>query len=787
MRWIKALRDLTVNPARSFLTILALVLGIGGAGTILVSYVILTNDLNANYQSTIPPHVVYRSKQLPALDLKTLTMRPEVESAELRDFSLHRIEVYPDVWIPVWMYGVENFEDFHLARVFHESGVQVPPSGTILIERDGLKVSNIRPGSTARIRIGSNIQQVKVSGICFDPAQAPATQDAFIYAYMDKKTYHQITSLPVNQRLLVRFKNVHSAEEVAEASDRLAKYLRSAGVAIDSIQIPRFNEHPHQWQLNTLLFLIGSIGFLAFLMGAVLVSQLIRTVLASQVRQIGILKSIGASRFQVLEIYFTMLFIIGLCAGAIAIPLAALSGNAFSAFVAKILNFNILTTTVPPRVYFYLISASLLLPAILSLSTLLKGTSISVKDALSDYGITPGKKTKEWNLLKKIPLPKTFILAFRNSFRNSRRLMVTMLAMALGVAIFSTGFNVRQSLWELLSQVKNEMRYDVQVVLNKQTSTEEALRPFLAVGNVKKIETWIGGRGELQSKLLSTDKGAGITALPYHSQLLKMKVVSGRWLQASRDTEVVMNRQAWELYQKPQPGTQLSLNVNGKNIKVKLAGITEEFDKAKIYIDKEKYDSKFNPGHLINTLVFVAENNDYQKVITLKKNIEKAIASSSLDVLYVMSQAERVQIIYDHLNIILMVILLLSFLVLVVSAIGMASAMSISIRERTREIGVMRAIGASPRKIYRLFVTEGMIVSIFSIVLGVLFAFPLSSIAAAFFGKLILGPNSNLQYAFSVSGFFITLAVTVVFGWISGMVPARAAVRIPTHEALSYE
>ena len=82
---------------------------------------------------------------------------------------------------------------------------------------------------------------------------------------------------------------------------------------------------------------------------------------------------------------------------------------------------------------------------------------------------------------------------------------------------------------------------------------------------------------------------------------------------------------------------------------------------------------------------FVAKDNDYQKVIALKKSIEKAIAPSRLDIAYVMSQAERVKIIYDHLNIILSVLILLSFLVLLVSAVGMASATGINIWEPPRK------------------------------------------------------------------------------------------------------
>ena len=140
---IKAVRDLSSNPKRTLLVVFALMLGIWGLGTVLVSYTILMKDLSANYQRTSPLNVVYHSTDFDKLNLKEFNEKPEIAGAEFRDFSLHRIEIRPDVWIPLWIFGVENFEDFKLARVFQQEGNLVPEPGTILMERDGKKVSDI--------------------------------------------------------------------------------------------------------------------------------------------------------------------------------------------------------------------------------------------------------------------------------------------------------------------------------------------------------------------------------------------------------------------------------------------------------------------------------------------------------------------------------------------------------------------------------------------------------------------------------------------------------------------
>lgn len=787
IKFKKALSDLLTYPGRTALLIFALVIGLWGVGSMLVSYTILKSDLNENYTRTHPAHVVLTSKDFDRLDLAAFRNRPEIESAEFRDFSLQRIEVYPDEWLPMWVFGVEDFNNFNLAQFYNEEGNKVPDPGSMLIERNGQLVSDLKVGSLPRVRVGSKMIEVPVSGINFDPAQAPATQDAFIYTYVDKKTYTEITGEAVNQRLIFRLKNVTTKQEIQAATNIILDDFSRLGIRVDTVNIPKPNEHPHQWQLNTLLALQGGIGLLAFLMGAVLVSQLMSAILAQQVRQIGVLKAIGASRYQVLKIYMLMVLLFGAASSVIAIPLAVISGYTFAGFVARTLNFEILTTTLPVDIYFYLIVGGLLLPILLSLPALLKGVDISVQDALADYGIRQGTYDNGTGVIAKLPLSNRMLLAFRNTMRRKRRLAITVAMMALGVAIFNTGFNVRQALVVFLANNRNSMKYDVQVVLKNQIQLEQALAPFSAVSNISRVEAWNGGRGRLQSGIISTTNGIGIVALPYDTDLAIWDVIEGRWLEASDETEIVMNQSAVDTFGNPVVGGHYQIDVKGKLLDVKLVGIVKEFDVAKIYIDKDQYDALVNPEHLINSLMFVAVDKDYRQIIALKKDIENAIVSSDLEILYVMSQAERAQVIFNHLNIILTVIVFLSLLVLLVGALGMASATGINIMERTREIGVLRAIGATPKMIYSMFVIEGMLVSIASILLGIMLAWPLSIVASAFFGDLILGNDVSLDFAFSNSGFGITLAVTLVFGWLASRVPARRAITVSTREAIAYE
>jgi putative ABC transport system permease protein len=225
--------------------------------------------------------------------------------------------------------------------------------------------------------------------------------------------------------------------------------------------------------------------------------------------------------------------------------------------------------------------------------------------------------------------------------------------------------------------------------------------------------------------------------------------------------------------------------VGQKSVAVTLAGIVKQMGRPTVFMDREEFNRIFNPEGWVNSLFFELKNRKAVDLDAAQQRIEQAIESSGLNVASTVSNAGLIKIIYDHLNIILVMLILLALLVLVMGALGMASATGINVMERTREIGVMRAIGATPGAISRMFVGEGIVIGIVSLIAGMILSLPMSSRVAGFFGNLIL--ETPLDFAFSTAGFCVTLAVTFSFAWLASRIPAGRAVKIPTREALAYE
>ena len=136
-------------------------------------------------------------------------------------------------------------------------------------------------------------------------------------------------------------------------------------------------------------------------------------------------------------------------------------------------------------------------------------------------------------------------------------------------------------------------------------------------------------------------------------------------------------------------------------------------------------------------------------------------------------------------DIVILFLMIMSTLIAVVGGLGLMGTMSINVMERTREIGVMRAIGASTGSIARIVVSEGVLIGGLSWLIGSLLALPISYAMCYAVGVAFLGVPMSLTV--SLVGFAVWLALVAVIAAVASILPAVNASRITVREALSYE
>ena len=136
------------------------------------------------------------------------------------------------------------------------------------------------------------------------------------------------------------------------------------------------------------------------------------------------------------------------------------------------------------------------------------------------------------------------------------------------------------------------------------------------------------------------------------------------------------------------------------------------------------------------------------------------------------------------LEIITYLLLVISVLIAVVGSVGLSGALSISALERQREVGVMRAIGASGRAVSGIFIGEGLMIGLISWLIALPLSIPLGMLFSKFIADAI---DFQFGYKYSPLGAAIWLVVVLILSIISSGLPAWRASRISVREVLSYE
>jgi putative ABC transport system permease protein len=147
--------------------------------------------------------------------------------------------------------------------------------------------------------------------------------------------------------------------------------------------------------------------------------------------------------------------------------------------------------------------------------------------------------------------------------------------------------------------------------------------------------------------------------------------------------------------------------------------------------------------------------------------------------------SEQRSVVEDHLLMVAGFLGIMGKLIIIVGGLGLASTMSLGVLERTREIGVMRAIGAPHRAILGMIQVEGLVVALLSWLVAIPLSAPMSIVLARAFGRIMFPVGARLLP--ETSGVIEWLAVVIVVSLVACAWPAIRAMRIPVARALVYE
>jgi putative ABC transport system permease protein len=797
-RWIKLLRDVQLTPGRIAMMLLAIAAGVFGLATMLSSYSILTREISLNYLATNPASATLRVDHIDAALLTRIRAFPGIAAAQASASLAASIVSANGVQQPMTLFVIDDFNELRINTIYPQQGAWPPLPGTLLVERDSLKQMQKKIGDTLSIKLtNGSTQTLLISGTTHDPAMPKPSMSAFAYVtpasmlVIDPQFSLQDLKITVTESAF----DINHIERIAS---QLALNIQQQGYTVERIRIPPPGEHPHQLIMTAILAMLSVFSFIALVLSAILSATMIDGMLAQQVRQIGVMKTIGARSSQIAGLYLSFVLIIGVAATCLGAPAGLAAGRAFAEMVlVTLLNFTLHSGAVTNQVYLSLVAAGVLLPVFTAAFPILKATHASVQVALTDFGTAShyysGKHAHHW--LDKIPcFDRSLSMALRNSLRRRGRLLLTLALLAMAGAMFISSLNVRRASQQHLIEAAAERHYDLQVVTAKAEDKRRISSIIGSVNGVTLVEAWSSSslarhRADgLEIERTYPDGGHGslsITAMPEHSELLSLPMQSGAWLDANTALSVVLNQKALESFPQAKPGGSISMSTLGKVVNLKVVGIVrQKMTGATAYVSERTYAAITGQSALSKSYRVVMDKHDTASIAAVSKQIENALARENIGVAFSITESMLREEVDAHFDLLINALLFISILMAAVGALGLASSMSSNIAERTREFGIMRCIGASSHVVLRNVMAEGLLVGLMSFFIAVLLSLPLSAAISAFLGNLLF--DEAFPLAVSQKTLWIWLLIVTSGALAASAYPAYQASRLSIRKTLAY-
>ncbi|CAG0994068.1 hypothetical protein METP2_02796 [Methanosarcinales archaeon] len=314
VRWRKVLGDLWLNKTRTLLAVLAIAIGIFGVGTVLAGYSILTHEINANFLGTHPASAILYTENADDKLAAAVESLPGVANAEPRRIVTARIQAGPNEYRRLLLFVIDDFNNLRVSTFKLERGNWPPADREILIERSALPLIKKEIGDTVIIQTPNNGQdhELKVTGIVHDPGQSPGDVDNIAYGYITLNTLESLgETRALNELRIVVDENSKDVTRITNVANQVRDVMEKRGYHVSHVEIPNAGKHPHADQMDSLLFLLEVFGILALILSSILVASTVSALLSQQIRQIGVMKVIGATTYQIAGLYFGSVLLLG--------------------------------------------------------------------------------------------------------------------------------------------------------------------------------------------------------------------------------------------------------------------------------------------------------------------------------------------------------------------------------------------------------------------------------------------------------------------------------------------
>lgn len=798
-RWKKLVRDFDAIGGRIAMMVAAIAVGVFAVSAIVSAYAILTREISRNYLDTNPASALIDLGAVEEASLKAAREFPGIAAAEAGTIATARFRQESGEWARMLVFVVPDFQAWTIGRAFPEQGAFPPAPGTMAVERESLKFLGLGVGDRLRVQLPTGPKMdIAISATLHDPALAPSWQEQTVYAYVTPETFAAMGGDPVPELLKVVVDDaVFDQQKVDDTVTALARALKADGRQVHQVQIPPAGRHPHQSQMTTVLTMFILFAALALVLSAVLTASMIDGLLAQQIRQIAVMKAIGARYGQVAGLYAAGILAIGAAAVLMGLPLGIYAGRAFADVIAELLNFTIASYRVFPSIVLALIAGGLATPLLFAMVPINKATRRTVRESLSDYGVSRrefGTGVVDRALASFKGIDRTLVLAIRNAFRRRGRLLLTLTLLGAAGAMFIASLSVGNAWDYFVRQSSVERTYDLELQLAGYVPVDKTIGLVSSVEGVERVEAW-------NHEMVSAARPDGLTvartypdgghasltlnSMPRADSLAHLVLLDGRLPDPAAGYEVLINQTARFLLGQPAPGDAIELDAEGTRASFRIAGVVRQIvTLPTVFAAPSGFAAISGRPGQTNALRIVMASHRPEDISRVAGAVEKKLEENGVRVVLSTSETQLDSAVGGHVRILVVSLIVMSVLMAVVGLLGLASAHGSNVTERTREFGIMRAIGGTSRVVIRNVIAEGVFIGVVSIAFSIVAALPLAWAIGALVGTMSFGLALPLMLSWTAISLW---CLFIVIGGIgASLVPSLTASRLTIRQTLAY-
>jgi putative ABC transport system permease protein len=793
-RWKKVWADFWGNKSRTALTIITITVGVLAVGFNSSLGLYMAESMDGDYLSASPSEATVYAGPLDDGMVKIARAVPGVDAVEGRSSTSAKVVRSDDKKISIQFTAVEDPSHTTLNQLkpaMREAGL--PPLGErqIIVDASAMALG-YQPGDKIVVELGNGRhREITLSGYMHDVTGIPFGFTQTMNAYVTPKTLEWLGGSSSYDSLVISVAEKQTDQDhVTKVAQAVADRVERAGATVYFVSVFRPGHHFAYDISQGVFYILLVLGYMTVFLSGFLIVNTITALMAQQTRQIGIMKAIGGGNAQVFAMYVVLILSFGLVALAIAVPLANSLAKTFGAGMAQYLNFYPGPYVGYRSAYIQQVIVALVVPLLAALWPIYNSVRVTVREAVSDYGIGGKAKLKEKQISRgALFLSRPIRLSLRNAIRKKTRLALTLITLVLGGAIFIGVYNLWASFDKTIEDIQGYFLADINISFNRYYRFDEVASIAENIPGVSSVEGWTEYTGTLVSAK-KDEAGTQIVfvAPPSTSTLINPVITAGRWLTAGDENAIVIGNHLLSIFPDLKIGDWLTIKIDEKETRWQIVGvysITGNTGVPLLYTNYEYISHLVGAPDQVYSLRVLTDQHDAITQRRISNQLQSLYEARGIGVTSTQLSAEFSRDQKAQTDILVYFMLGMAVMIAIVGGLGLMGTMSINVLERTREIGVMRAIGASNGDIQAIVIVEGMAIGLISWAISIPLAIPITGLLCFGVGMAIL--TAPMPAVYGTTGIIAWLIFTLVLATIASSLPARRASRLTVRDTLAYE